>query len=203
MSKDEDKIPKELRRVFREVRDVLDPQLPAPEAFEAWIKRNPLQLAQLLEMFPPPKRGARSTAPRRAARSTAPKQGSTPKAAVPPRVPRRAGTQKAASASTPKLTGLPADERAFAALVLSAARRSPTGWFGDDKVFINHVFRQLKAEGMPVGDIDDFKHRLVSAHRHKLISLSRADLFDEKEVRDVAESDTHYLSAVFNFVRVA
>ena len=100
------------------------------------------------------------------------------------------------------LTDLPQDDAAFAARVRAAARASKTGRFGDDKVFISHVLRQLTDEGASVNDAEKFKDRLVSVHRRELLSLSRADLVEAMDPKDVAASETRYLNATFHFVRV-
>lgn len=94
------------------------------------------------------------------------------------------------------------DDRAFAARVLAAARASKTGRFGDHKVFIAHVFRQLGATGAAGADLDAFKARLVSAHRSGLLSLSRADLVEAMAPEDVDASEARYLSATFHFVGI-
>lgn len=97
---------------------------------------------------------------------------------------------------------LPADERAFAERVLSAARASKTDGHGGNKVFISHVMRQLEREGIAVGDADAFKARLVAAQRRDLLSLTRADLVEAMNPADVEASETRYLSTTFHFVRV-
>lgn len=104
--------------------------------------------------------------------------------------------------AAPNEVPLPADDGAFAARVLKAARASKTGRFGDDKVFISHVLRQLTDEGAGVNDAEAFKDRLVSVHRRGLLSLSRADLVEAMDPKDVDASETRYLSATFHFVRV-
>ncbi|AUX45899.1 uncharacterized protein SOCE26_073990 [Sorangium cellulosum] len=105
-------------------------------------------------------------------------------------------------APVPAGAALPADDTAFAARVLAAARSSKTGRFGDDKVFISHVFQRLADQGDAVGDPDAFKARLVSAHRRGLLSLNRADLVEAMDPADVDASETRYLSATFHFVRI-
>jgi hypothetical protein len=90
------------------------------------------------------------------------------------------------------------DLASFAAAVNGAAASSPTGWFGDDKVFISHVHRRL-ADGTPIGD---FKRRLVEANTAGLVKLARADLVAAMDPADVQESETRYLTAEFHFVRV-
>ena len=93
----------------------------------------------------------------------------------------------------------PADDLpAFAAAVNRAAASSATGWFGSDKVFINHVHRQL-ADG---ASLDAFKRRLVEANTAGLVTLARADLVGAMDPVDVSESETRYLTAEFHFVRV-
>jgi hypothetical protein len=90
----------------------------------------------------------------------------------------------------------------FARLVTRAARESPSGWFGDAKVFISHVRRALRDDPAFRG-VDDatFKDRLVEAHRARLIELGRADLVEAMDPADVRESATPYLNAVYHFVR--
>ncbi len=97
----------------------------------------------------------------------------------------------------------PFDLEGFANTVKSEARRCPTGRFGDNKVFINHVWGQLKDEPRfaPLG-LDGFKEKLVEAHRQDLLTLSRADLVQLMDPADVRESETAYLNAVFHFVLV-
>jgi hypothetical protein len=100
------------------------------------------------------------------------------------------------------LIDLPKDDNAFAARILAAARASKTGRFGDDKVFISHVLRQLTNEGASINDADAFKGRLVDVHRSGLLSLSRADLVEAMDPKDVNASETRYLNATFHFVGV-
>jgi hypothetical protein len=93
------------------------------------------------------------------------------------------------------------DLPAFAATARAAARDCPTGRFGPNKVFINHVWRHLGQEpSVPRLDLDAFKARLVEANRAGLLHLSRADLVEVMDPADVQESETPYLNAVFHFV---
>jgi hypothetical protein len=98
--------------------------------------------------------------------------------------------------------GPPEDDRAFAVCVLTAARTSKTGRFGDSKVFISHVFRRLADEGVVADDPDAFKARLVSAHLRGLLSLSRADLVEAMAPEDVRASEAQEGGSTFHFVRV-
>ncbi len=115
------------------------------------------------------------------------------------------------SRPSPAANGQPRAERveaeafdlpAFAATVQAAARACPTGWFGDNKVFIHRVWEQLQGEThLPVRSLDEFKQRLVEANRAGLLHLSRADLPQVMDPADVRQSETRYLDAVFHFLR--
>jgi hypothetical protein len=92
----------------------------------------------------------------------------------------------------------------FANTVKAAARHCPPeGWFGDNKVFINHVWRRLRDDpGFPPMDLPGFKQRLIEANADNLLTLSRADLVQVMNPADVSESETHHLNAVFHFILV-
>jgi hypothetical protein len=96
------------------------------------------------------------------------------------------------------------DLPSFANTVKAAARDCPPdGWFGDNKVFINRVWRRLGDEpGFPHLELPAFKQRLVEANTANLLTLSRADLVQVMNPADVSESETHHLNAVFHFVLV-
>lgn len=94
------------------------------------------------------------------------------------------------------------DDASFAAGVLEAARASKTGRFGEDKVFISHVFRKLVDEGAIADDATAFKDRLISAHRDDHLTLSRADLVGAMSPADVDSSEARYLGATFHFIHV-
>jgi len=90
------------------------------------------------------------------------------------------------------------DLQSFAAQVRAAAEAATSGRFGTDRVFISHLFRQLQPQlGM---DEQAFKEKLVEANRARLLSLSRADLVEVMDPRDVASSEVRYLGATFHFV---
>jgi hypothetical protein len=93
------------------------------------------------------------------------------------------------------------DLPAFAHTVRAASRRCSTGRFGDNKLFISHVWRQLRDEPSFRGmDRETFKQRLVEANRANLLTLSRADLVSVMNPEDVRASETHYLNAIFHFI---
>jgi len=91
----------------------------------------------------------------------------------------------------------------FAESISRAARNSQTGRFGDNKVFISEIWRAFQARDDFDGlSLQEFKERLVEAHRRRLLELSRADLVERMDPREVAESETKYMDATFHFVRV-
>jgi hypothetical protein len=87
----------------------------------------------------------------------------------------------------------------FARRVREAAGRARTGVFGDRKVFISALWRDLSSRGTG-GNIDQFKQRLVEANRRGLLRLYRADLVEQMDPAEVAASATRYLDATFHFV---
>jgi hypothetical protein len=91
----------------------------------------------------------------------------------------------------------------FANTVLSVARQCPTGRFGDNKVFISHVWRQLRDEPRFARlGLSGFKAKLVDANRADRLTLSRADLVQVMDPTDVRESETAYLNATFHFILI-
>lgn len=97
----------------------------------------------------------------------------------------------------------PFDLEAFANTVKAVARTCPTGRFGGYKVFISHVWEQLRDEPRfrPLGP-DGFKAELIEANRARLLTLSRADLVQLMDPADVRASETTYLTATFHFILV-
>ena len=95
------------------------------------------------------------------------------------------------------------DLPSFASHVKSAARDCPTGRFGDNKVFIAHVWKALQANpAFGTMELATFKERLAEANNARLIDLSRADLVQAMDPDDVRQSEVHYLNATFHFVRI-
>jgi hypothetical protein len=101
-------------------------------------------------------------------------------------------------APAPSVFDLPS----FAAQVKSAARDCPTGRFGDNKVFIAHVWKALQADlAFGTMELAAFKEHLAEANNARLLDLSRADLVQAMDPDDVRQSEVHYLNATFHFVR--
>jgi hypothetical protein len=95
------------------------------------------------------------------------------------------------------------DLPSFASHVKSAARDCPTGRFGDNKVFIVHVWKALQADpAFGTMELAAFKERLAEANNARLLDLSRADLVQAMDPDDVCQSEVHYLNATFHFVRI-
>jgi hypothetical protein len=88
----------------------------------------------------------------------------------------------------------------FVTATLTAAEATSSGRFGDDKVFIAHVWRTYRERGGPLA-LDAFKERLVEANRERQLTLGRADLVEAMNPDDVRESETRHLGASFHFVR--
>jgi hypothetical protein len=95
------------------------------------------------------------------------------------------------------------DLRTFAERVKSAARDCPTGRFGDNKVFIAHVWKALHTDPtFATMELTAFKDRLAEANNARLLDLSRADLVQAMDPGDVSQSEVHYLNATFHFLRI-
>ena len=98
---------------------------------------------------------------------------------------------------------LPEHPALFAQAVTAAAYRSPTGRFGDKKVFVAHVWRELLGSGQAApGELDAFKRRLIRANTAGQLRLSRADLAGAHDPGDVRASEIEYLGEKFHFVRL-
>jgi hypothetical protein len=97
----------------------------------------------------------------------------------------------------------PLDPETFARRVVAAARSSPTGWFGENKVFIAHVWRRLREDpAFREMDLATFKQRLTEANHARRLDLSRADLVEAMDPEDVRASEAHCLGATFHFIRL-
>ena len=99
-------------------------------------------------------------------------------------------------ASPPVLAG-------FAQKVQAAAEECASGRFGDNKVFIIHVWRALQNDADFRGmELAAFKQRLAEANNARLLDLSRADLVQAMDPEDVRHSEVTYLNATFHFIRI-
>lgn len=117
----------------------------------------------------------------------------------------RAATEKPSqqSESFPDQLPEPFNLEFFANQVIQSANRSQTGKFGDNKVFISHVWHQMELDGNTFGmDLKQFKHYLALANNKDLISLSRADLAYAMDQSAILASETSYLNSIFHFIRL-
>ena len=118
-----------------------------------------------------------------------------------PATPQAPATVEPADATTREAG--PVDLARFAERVKAAARACQTGRYGDNKVFIAHVWRTLQSDpDFAWMDLDAFKERLAMANNARLLDLSRADLVQAMDPDAVRLSEVHYLNATFHFVRI-
>lgn len=89
----------------------------------------------------------------------------------------------------------------FAAEVRDVARAAREGVFGERRVFISSVWDQLRHQPRwsSLG-LDDFKLRLLRAHRAGELQLARADLATALDPDLVATSETRTDGASFHFI---
>lgn len=103
----------------------------------------------------------------------------------------------------PAQAAAPLDLNSFARRVVEAARSSPTGRFGDNKVFVVHVWHVVRHDPEFASlDFDAFKQRLAEANNARLLDLSRADMVEAMDRDDVRLSEIPYFGATFHFVRI-
>ena len=89
----------------------------------------------------------------------------------------------------------------FAAEVRDVARGARAGVFGDRKVFISSVWDELRRHPTwSALTLDEFKARLVRAHRDGDVVLARADLVAAMDPSLVAASETTTDGASFHFI---
>jgi hypothetical protein len=92
-------------------------------------------------------------------------------------------------------------DASFADAVLAAAGATRDGWFGDRKVFVSAVWDELrKRPPWAAIALDDFKARLVAAHRAGELTLARADLVAAMDPALVAASEIAADGASFHFI---
>ena len=78
-----------------------------------------------------------------------------------------------------------------------------TGWHGDRKAFISHVWHSIRAADPRAAlTEDDFKRLLVQAHAAGKLHLTFADLKDGETDAEVRASAVISRNAVWHYVRV-
>ena len=91
--------------------------------------------------------------------------------------------------------------RSFDTDVRAVVGEAREGVFGDRKVFISAAWEALRARpGWTALALDDFKSRLLAAHRAGSLSLARADLVAAMDPGLVAASEIRSESASFHFI---
>lgn len=97
----------------------------------------------------------------------------------------------------------PVDLDTFARRVNEAALAAPTGHWLNDKVFISHVYEELKRRQQVEGRTpEEFKQQLLQAHHARLVRLNRADFVGALPQGDVLSSKTEDGEHTFHFVRI-
>jgi hypothetical protein len=151
----------------------------------------------------------------RTKRTTSAKRALGPAAVI---VPVSAQPAPVAAAPAPRPTPVPApvplavasspvitrpDLPAFATEVRVHATARATGWPGNRKTFISHIWSTIADQRADWGLTEiEFKCMLAEAHRAGHIVLANADLKDAATIKDVQASAVSFKNAVFHFVRV-
>lgn len=93
------------------------------------------------------------------------------------------------------------DPPSFSSAVQAAVAATRDGWFGDRKVFVSAVWDELRQRS-PWAQLalDDFKARLVAAHRAGQVTLARADLVAAMDPALVAASEIAAEGASYHFI---
>lgn len=95
------------------------------------------------------------------------------------------------------------DLEIFAKQVLQSAHRCQTGRWGESKLFISHVWKQMGTDGQQFGlDFDQFKYYLALANNKGLVRLTHADLVQLMDPEDVRLSAISYGKTVFHFIHL-
>jgi hypothetical protein len=122
---------------------------------------------------------------------------------VVPTPPDSVEEQSVSEPAEPEPPETPVDLETFARRVNEAALATPTGRWLDDKVFISHVYEELKRRHQAEGRTpEEFKRQLLQAHHARLVRLNRADFVGALPQGDVLSSKTDDGEHTFHFVRI-
>jgi hypothetical protein len=84
---------------------------------------------------------------------------------------------------------------------MASARRCRSGRFGEDRLFVSHLWRQFKRDQQPRGmTFEGFKQQLLDANRARYLSLVCADTAPLLPQKDVRESAIRFRSSTFHFL---
>ncbi len=95
------------------------------------------------------------------------------------------------------------DLEAFAEVVNGLAKENASGWDGNRRAYISHVWRAICLRKLEQNlNEKEFKTRLAEAHRAGHLSLAIADLRDKSNISDIQESVTRYKNTEWHLIRV-
>jgi hypothetical protein len=105
--------------------------------------------------------------------------------------------------AVPLPTQVSPDLPRFAATVRKLAEINATGWSGNRRAYISHVYNAVKATE-PHWELNEtnFKTLLTAAHRGGHLELVNADLKDRSSGRELEASATAYKNSVWHLIRV-
>jgi hypothetical protein len=92
----------------------------------------------------------------------------------------------------------------FAQAVSRAAQSPQVRRFHGDRAFIGSVWDHMRASKM-IGEmsLDEFKTKLVTAHRKQLLEIVRADLVGAMDPNEVRRSEARFDNATYHFVALS
>jgi hypothetical protein len=137
-----------------------------------------------------------------AARDLAPETKPSQPADVPP--PPEPEPEKGVTITPPPRGVEPLPLAEFAERVQQVAEECESGRYGDDKVFISHVWDRFHREAEYPGlTFETFKECLCQANRQGLLSLSQAEVPESVGLGDVQASEAWYDGRTpFHFIKV-
>lgn len=97
----------------------------------------------------------------------------------------------------------PGDLHGFAEAITCLAKPRATGWPGNKRAYISHVWEGLRDE-RPGWEIDEseFKDLLTEAHRAGHLTLQIADLRTKDNIGDIQASVTKYKNNEWHLIRI-
>lgn len=97
------------------------------------------------------------------------------------------------------------DLKSFSNIVLEFAKPHATGWQGNKRAFVSHVWNSMRAEKQNLSlniDKNQFKTMLADAHRAGHLMLGIADLRDKENMTDIQESAIRYKNTEWHYIRM-
>jgi len=107
-----------------------------------------------------------------------------------------------ADASVPmQSSSIPPSLAQFAQTVKRIAPLTPTGWFGDDKVLIGHLWQFGHNAGHWSHSLTAFKMNLLEAHRQGLLKLAPEDMPHRRDPNDMRTSAVQHSNDEYHYLR--